>query len=328
MSLSTPVRAALRLAVLVLASGPIAVSPREAGAGDVARDFMERHCFECHDDVAKKGGLDLTALGSNATDTATFAAWVKVHDRLRDGEMPPKTAERPPEPETVAILRSLDARLHDADSARQQREGRARARRLNRDEYQNTFRDLLGVEGDYRPFLPEDGSAQGFDKVGSALGISPEHLEAYLAAAEAALDEVIVTGPQPRADQEEDSAAAQDPVPEQGISRALGPLFRRRTRRPGPLHHVVRQRRRHSRQHPGPVSLPGTSPSLGKQRADPGADLRGEPRLQRQRRRALAGRLLRLSPRRGRGGIRCPPAARPCDPRLPVHERRAPAGPE
>jgi len=197
MNLSMPVRSALRLVVLLLAGGPIAAGPRAAGAEDVTRDFLERHCFECHDDVARKGGLDLSALGSDAADAASFAAWVKVHDRVRDGEMPPKKTERPPAAETVAMLRSLDARLHDADLDRQRREGRARARRLNRDEYQNTLRDLLGVEGDYRGFLPEDGSAQGFDKVGSALGISPEHLEAYLAAAEAALDEVIVTGPKP-----------------------------------------------------------------------------------------------------------------------------------
>ena len=275
MNLSMPVRTVARLVVLLLAGGPIAASPREAGAGDVVRDFLERHCFECHDDVARKGGLDLSALGSNAADAASFAAWVKVHDRLRDGEMPPKKAERPPEAETVAMLRSLDARLHDADLDRQQREGRARARRLNRDEYQNTLRDLLGVEGDYRGFLPEDGSAGGFDKVGSALGISPEHLEAYLAAAEAALDEVIVTGPRPPLIKRRIPQRHKTPVPEQGISRAVGPLFLRRTRRPGPLHHVIRQRRRHCASTPRAGTASGSGPEPGRARSRSGADPRG-----------------------------------------------------
>ena len=74
------------------------------------------------------------------------------------------------------------------------------ARRLNRDEYQNTLRDLLGVEKDYRPLLPEDGRALGFDKVGSALSVSAEHLQAYMTVAREALNEAIVTGPPPKSE--------------------------------------------------------------------------------------------------------------------------------
>lgn len=194
-----PVPGAARLASLLLTAASIAALPCPARGADVVGEFVERHCVGCHDEASRKGGLDLSSVSTNVADAPTFATWVKVHDRVRDGEMPPKAHdERPAPADTAAMLRELDARLHDADAARQQREGRARARRLNRDEYQNSLRDLLGVEGDYRGSLPEDGSAQGFDKVGSGLGISPEHLEGYLAAVEAALNEVIVTGPPPR----------------------------------------------------------------------------------------------------------------------------------
>lgn len=99
----------------------------------------------------------------------------------------------------MALLTALDASFREASAARQAQEGRALARRLNRDEYQNTLRYLLGVAKDYRPQLPEDGRANGYDKVGSALSVSAEHLQAYMSTAREALDEVLVPGPAPKA---------------------------------------------------------------------------------------------------------------------------------
>ncbi len=172
-----------------------------AAAADVApvRTFVDAHCVMCHDPETKEGGLDLTTLAVDLSDSRAFAIWVKVHDRVQLGEMPPKAEPRPTEAESRTFLQALDAALRAIDAAKQAREGRALARRLNRDEYQNTLRDLLGVVKDYRPLLPEDGRAHGFDKVGSALSVSAEHLQAYMAAARMALDEVIVTGPPPEA---------------------------------------------------------------------------------------------------------------------------------
>ncbi len=170
------------------------------GAAPPGEAFLEEHCFDCHDGETRKGGLDLTTLTFDLNEAASFAAWVKVHDRVRDGEMPPPKKTRPPEEETKLLLATLDAGLREADAARQALEGRALARRLNRDEYQNTLRDLLGVAKDYRAQLPEDGRAHGYDKVGSALSVSAEHLQAYLATAREALDEVLLTGPAPKAE--------------------------------------------------------------------------------------------------------------------------------
>jgi hypothetical protein len=162
--------------------------------------FLEEHCFDCHDAETRKGGLDLTTLKFDLGDTGAFAAWVKVHDRVRDAEMPPKKKKRPPKEETKALLTMLDTNLREASAALQAQEGRALARRLNRDEYQNTLRDLLGVAKDYRPQLPEDGRANGYDKVGSALSVSAEHLQAYMSTAREALDEVLAPGPPPKAE--------------------------------------------------------------------------------------------------------------------------------
>jgi hypothetical protein len=176
----------------------LAVAPAAFAAGtEVQRRWLENHCFDCHDADTQKGGLDLSGLSFDPADAGGIATWEKIHDRVRDGEMPPRKRSRPPAEEMKAWLTVLDANLYAASAAQQAREGRALARRLNRDEYQNTLRDLLGVEADYRTRLPEDGRVHGFDKVGAALSVSAEHLQTYMAVAHAALEEVLQTYPSP-----------------------------------------------------------------------------------------------------------------------------------
>jgi len=60
-----------------------------------ARAFIENRCLDCHDGDTKKGNLDLTALKPDFADAETFARWLKVHDRIESGEMPPKKKARP-----------------------------------------------------------------------------------------------------------------------------------------------------------------------------------------------------------------------------------------
>src|SRR5687767_3652466 len=75
----------------------LGVMPSHAAPAPVASSaFIETHCASCHDDVEKKGGLDLTALALKPEDPKNFATWVKVHDRVSAGEMPPKKKKRPP----------------------------------------------------------------------------------------------------------------------------------------------------------------------------------------------------------------------------------------
>jgi hypothetical protein len=163
-------------------------------------DFTKQVCYECHNNDTQEGNLNLEKLSFELEDAKTFLAWTKVHQRVRDGEMPPRSETYPTSESMDGFLAELDKKLHASDSNRQSMEGRALARRLNRDEYQNTLRDLLGVEKDYRPLLPEDGRALGFDKVGSSLSVSAEHLQAYLTVAREALNETIVTGPPPNSE--------------------------------------------------------------------------------------------------------------------------------
>lgn len=158
------------------------------------RGFIEQHCFDCHDAESKKGGLDLSALALKLDDRANFAAWVKVHDRIASGEMPPKKKARPPAGATRALLGELDAQLTAVDAARVAKEGRVRMRRMTRAEFENTLVDLFALPRlDVQALLPPDGTVAGFDKIAGALEVSPAHLAAYADAVEKALDAAIVT---------------------------------------------------------------------------------------------------------------------------------------
>ena len=160
--------------------------------------FLEEHCFDCHDGKTKKGKLDLTALDfSRFNDAASLDLGVKIHDRVLAGEMPPEKKPRPAAAELRAFLASLRGPLTAADRTREQHEGRAGLRRMNRVEFENTLRDLLALPGlKVKESLPEDGKSHGFDRVGSALDISFVHVESYLAAVDKALNEALCPLPE------------------------------------------------------------------------------------------------------------------------------------
>lgn len=190
----TPARLALFVlsALLVRAAAPASAQPFPAKL----QPFIEEHCADCHDETEKEGGLDLTSLTFTPTDAKNFAEWVKVFDRASSGEMPPRKRERPAAADLRGFVGSIGAALTAADEARVAREGRATQRRLNRYEYENALRDLLGAPWlQVKDSLPEDGEAFRFNKVGDALDISHVQMARYLAAADSALRQVVATQP-------------------------------------------------------------------------------------------------------------------------------------
>ncbi len=163
----------------------------------VTADFLENYCVKCHDDVEKKGDLDLTALTYQPNDPKNFAAWVKVFDRVADGEMPPKKKKQPPASEVAAFTKSLGNSLVTIEAKRVASEGRATQRRLNRFEYENAVRDLLQAPWlQLKDALPEDGEAYRFNKVGDALNVSHVQMARYLSAADYALRQVVASQPE------------------------------------------------------------------------------------------------------------------------------------
>src|SRR5216117_1085108 len=187
-----------RFTLLFAAAAPVM-------AGDLPRAtrlFVERHCVECHDADSKKGGLDLTVLKFDPANSTNFSRWVLVHDRVSDGEMPPKKKARPDSADAEAFIKSLASALTEAEEARAAKEGRATQRRLNRYEYENALRDLLHAPWlQVRNSLPEDGEANRFNKSGDALDVSHVQMARYLGAADYALRQAMASQadpPQPK----------------------------------------------------------------------------------------------------------------------------------
>ncbi len=166
----------------------------EAAEGKLVEQFFDAHCYDCHDADSHKGGLDLTALKRDFSDPETFARWVKVHDRIDSGEMPPKKKERPDAGEKAALEKWLSKSLIAAETSRIKDSGRTEVRRLTRTEYENTVRDLFDLPGiELAGDLPPDGSAHGFDKNSDALDLSHVNLARYLDSADRTLDMAIAT---------------------------------------------------------------------------------------------------------------------------------------
>ena len=156
------------------------------------RSFLSKNCAPCHNSNFKQGNLDLTSLPFNIGNPANFAIWARIHDRVRDGEMPPRKPAGLTPAARDSFVNSLAAPLIATDRARYSAQGRSTWRRMNRYEYENTVRDLLGAPWlQIRELLPEDGEAWHYNKSGEALDVSHVHMNQYLAAAEYALREVL-----------------------------------------------------------------------------------------------------------------------------------------
>ena len=193
----------LGLAVLALLAG------RSAGAAEPAAPddaFVSDHCTSCHNDVSKKGRLDLTGLAFDPSDPANLAVWIKVHDRVKAGEMPPRGKARPDAARQKAFVEGLARSIVAAERAALAGEGRAIRRRLNRHEYENALRDLLGVPwAQVASRLPEDGEAYHFNKSGEALDVSYLQIARFMDSADYAMRLAMATAP--RAAGEDDPQA-------------------------------------------------------------------------------------------------------------------------
>jgi hypothetical protein len=173
--------------------------PAIAQTPSALKTALDKTCLPCHSGPSAKGGLDLAALPFDLAARAARDRWVRVHDRIEKGEMPPKGVELAPAAR-AAMLRQLAPALHKADLADVAKNGRGPLRRLNRDEYEQNLRDILQLPHlDIRDMLPEDREAYHFNKVSETLDMSRVQLAAYLDASEAALRRAMATAAAPPA---------------------------------------------------------------------------------------------------------------------------------
>lgn len=166
---------------------------------EVARPFIEQHCMGCHGEKKAKAGFRIDLLGADFSKATVAEHWKEVIDRVNVGEMPPKGSPRPDAKQAAAFVAWVNGQLHAVEQAAKNAGGRIPMRRLNRDEYANTVRDLLKLdENIVRPLveeLPADGKAEGFDRLGVALFFDQTQIERSLAVAEKIAARAIVTEP-------------------------------------------------------------------------------------------------------------------------------------
>jgi mono/diheme cytochrome c family protein len=187
-----------------IALGGLAMTAAESRAAaaavtpskDPARLLFADHCQKCHSGAKPKGDFQIESLTQDFSDRKNRELWLTVLEQLKTGEMPPKKKPRPPAHAVQAAINWINERAGTAELARKA-EGRVVMRRLNRAEYANTVRDLLGVEVDLTDLLPPDTSVSGFDNSAEALHTSSYLMRSYLDAADRVLDEAIANKPRP-----------------------------------------------------------------------------------------------------------------------------------
>ena len=144
--------------------------------------LLNEYCVTCHNDRLKRGNLVLSTL--DVTRPGPDAAvWEKVIRKVRSGMMPPAGSRRPDSARVEAFASSLEGAI-DAAAAAAPRPGRPLLHRLNRTEYANSIRDLLGIEINAPSFLPPDDMSYGFDNIAASLTMSPTLMESYIRAAD------------------------------------------------------------------------------------------------------------------------------------------------
>ncbi|MBI1830953.1 MAG: DUF1587 domain-containing protein, partial [Planctomycetes bacterium] len=159
--------------------------------------FVTKHCVECHGLKKKNAGLTLHIYKDEKSILKDRKKWHDVMRMLHNGEMPPEKKPRPDLKDSDAFLKAIGDIFASADANGKRDPGRVTMRRLNRAEYNNTIRDLVGV--DFRPAddFPADDVGFGFDNIGDVLTISPVLMERYLAAAENIMQQAIIAGDPP-----------------------------------------------------------------------------------------------------------------------------------
>jgi hypothetical protein len=163
------------------------------------RPILIRRCVACHGSEDVNGNVRLDTLSTNLVkDSAAAETWHDVLNVLNLGEMPPKDETPLTTQERDILAGWITEQIEHAIRVRRSTGGQVVIRRLNRTEYRNTMRDLLGLDLNYGPnLLPDSPGEDGFTNNGSALQMSALQLESYLEAARSAMSRAIVTYDQP-----------------------------------------------------------------------------------------------------------------------------------
>jgi len=155
-------------------------------------------CNNCHNPQLNSGNLNITPYFQSSSLSANRDGWAKILAKLKAGEMPPPGIPGPSPEAMATLIGVVESGLAKADQSLKPDPGRTIAHRLNRNEYANTIRDLLGVDFRSTDEFPADDSGYGFDNIGDVLTVSPTLMQKYLSAAEQIASRAVGGDPLPK----------------------------------------------------------------------------------------------------------------------------------
>lgn len=170
------------------ASIALSAQPAEYGFED-GRKFLRTHCQACHVGKSAVGGFAIDRVDQPASLKTDAQKWLSLNRRVHNGEMPPKGAPSPSFEIRERFTNWVATAIRTEVCSLGPWPGASPIRRLNRDEYTATLRDLLDIHLDMGQQLPVDGAGgEGFDNAAETLFLSPLHSEKYMEAARFAMD--------------------------------------------------------------------------------------------------------------------------------------------
>jgi len=179
-----------------VAATPAGPDPTFAGYQHSVQPFLAAHCYECHGPKDSEGDVRFDLVTDDASLAKGMPTIEKAIKMLTERKMPPKDEPRPTEEDYSKTLAWMNAYTTKFYMSGPIDPGRVTIHRLNRAEYDNTIRDLLGLN-DFHPAdaFPADDVGYGFDNNGDVLSIAPILFEKYIKAAEVTLNTAVFTDP-------------------------------------------------------------------------------------------------------------------------------------
>ena len=172
---------------------PIPETPKKPTFASDVRPVLTKYCLGCHGPDKQRGNVRFDQIKDESAALKNPKLWEKVADNLRSATMPPQNKPQPTIPELDALNTWIDVAIFKVDCNGPKDPGRVTIHRLNRAEYNNTIRDLLGIK--FTPAddvgFPPDDVGYGFDNIGDVLSMSPILMEKYLAAAEKVVEKAF-----------------------------------------------------------------------------------------------------------------------------------------
>ena len=186
-----------RTVALVLCSTALLLAADPPSFEKTVQPLLTQTCATCHSAQMASGGLNIAGFTKASSLVEQRDEWQRILDKMKSGEMPPPGVPRPAHMD--AAIQYLQGEFEKADRNTKPDPGRVTARRLNRAEYTNTIRDLLGVEFRAEKNFPADDLAGGFDNMGEVLSVSPVLMDKYLVSAGRIAARAIGADPLPEA---------------------------------------------------------------------------------------------------------------------------------